>query len=598
MLKKKTKEVAPRYDLYVSLSLLMLTLVVYFQVHNFDFVNFDDRETIIGNTHIRDGITLAGLSWAFTSAYAANWFPVTWISHMLDFQLFGLDSGWHHLTNVAIHLASTALLFAALKRMTQKLWESAFVSFVFALHPLHVESVAWVTERKDVLSAFFWILTIWLYLDYVDRPGPRRYLLAMGAFCLGLMSKQMLVTLPFALLLLDYWPLKRVRRGDWQAEPPAPPRQGTQSQSGGTGAFACQTSPSTTSIGRLMVEKIPFLALSAAVSLVTYKVQHAAGAVTALDSIPLATRAGNAVISYVAYLAQFFWPSGLAVFYPYPPAIPLWQIVVSSLILVAVSALALLRPYLAVGWFWYLGTLMPVIGLVQVGLQARADRYTYIPMIGISITLAWGVSELTERWPKARFPLQVIAVSVCLAWTALTWAQIQYWQNSVTLFTHAIASTQNNFIAHSNLGVVLAEQGKTKDALRNLYESVEENPNHNDARNNLGALLGELGRSGEAAEQFQQAIRIWPNDAHAHNNLGNTLVARQKFAEAALEFRTALKLTPDFALAHFGLAGALLNLGQTDEAIAHFEEALRLDPSLAPARDGLKKALSLKQASQ
>lgn len=562
MLKKKNKGVAPRYDLYVILSLLALTLAVYFQVHNFDFVNFDDRETIIGNTHIRDGITLAGLSWAFTSAYAANWFPVTWISHMLDFQLFGLDSGWHHLTNLTIHLASTALLFATIKRMSQKLWESAFVSFVFALHPLHVESVAWVTERKDVLSAFFWILTIWLYLDYVDRPGPRRYLLALGAFCLGLMSKQMVVTLPFALLLLDYWPLHRPKSA------------------------------------RLVVEKIPFLALSAAVSLVTYKVQHAAGAVTALDSIPLATRAENAVISYVAYLAQFFWPSGLAVFYPYPPAIPVWHIAVSALILVAVSALALLRPYLTVGWLWYLGTLVPVIGLVQVGLQARADRYTYIPMIGVAIMLAWGVAEIMGRWPRAKFPLQVIAVSVCLAWTALTWTQIQYWRNSVTLFTHAIASTQNNFIAHSNLGVVLAEQGKTKDALRNLYESVEENPNHNDARNSLGALLGELGRSGEAAEQFQQAIRIWPNDAHGHNNLGNTLVARQKFAEAAVEFRTALKLTPDFALAHFGLGGALLNLGQTDEAIAHFEEALRLDPSLAPAREGLKKALSLKQASQ
>ena len=531
--------------------------MVYFQVHNFDFVNFDDRETIIGNTHIRDGITLAGLAWAFTSAYAANWFPVTWISHMVDFQLFGLDSGWHHLTNLAIHLASTALLFALLQRMTKRLWESAFVSFVFALHPLHVESVAWVTERKDVLSAFFWILTIWLYLDYLDRPGPRRYLLALGAFCLGLMSKQMLVTLPFVLLLLDYWPLARP--------------------------------------GIALVEKAPYFTLSAVVSLVTYKVQHAAGAVTALDSIPIATRAENAVISYVAYLAQFFWPSGLAVFYPYPPVLPVWQIVGSALILVAISALVLLRPYLAVGWLWYLGTLVPVIGLVQVGLQARADRYTYIPMIGISMMLAWGASEIMARWPRVRFPLQVVAVSVCLAWVALTWTQIQYWQNSVTLFEHTIVSTENNFIAHSNLGVVLAERGKTQDALRNLFASVEENPNHNDARNNLGALLGELGRTDEAAEQFAQAIRISPNDAHAHNNLGNTLVARQRFAEAANEFRTALQLLPDFALAHFGLAGALLNLGQTDEAIAHFEEALRLDPSLAPARDGLKKALSLKQ---
>jgi tetratricopeptide (TPR) repeat protein len=482
---------------------------------------------------------------------------------MIDFQLFGFDSGWFHLTNVMIHLASTLLLFALMRRMTGRLWESAFVSFVFALHPLHVESVAWVTERKDVLSAFFWILTIWLYLDYVDRPGPRRYLLALGAFCLGLMSKQMLVTLPFVLLLLDYWPLKRSQ-----------------------------------TVAQLVVEKTPYLALSAAVSLVTFKVQHAAGAVTALDSIPLATRAGNAVISYVAYLGQFFWPSGLAVFYPYPPVLPVWQIVGSAVILVAITALALLRPYLAVGWFWYLGTLVPVIGLVQVGLQARADRYTYIPMIGISIMLAWGGSELITRWPRARLPLQVAGVSICLAWVAITWAQVQYWRNSVTLFDHAIASTQNNFIAHSNLGVVLAEQGKTQDALRHLFASVEENPNYGDARLSLGALLGELGRTDEAGEQFSQAIRIWPNDAQAHNNLGNTLAVKQKFPEAANEFRTALRLLPDFALAHFGLAGALLNLGQTDEAIAQFSEALRLDPSLTPAREGLNKALSLKQAQR
>jgi Tfp pilus assembly protein PilF len=559
--KKKSKELAPRYDLYVSLSLLALTLMVYFQVHNFDFVNFDDRETIIGNTHIRDGITLAGLAWAFTSAYAANWFPVTWISHMLDFQMFGLDSGWHHLTNVMIHLASTALLFALLKRMTQRLWESAFVSFVFALHPLHVESVAWVSERKDVLSAFFWILTIWLYADYVEKPGLRRYLPALGAFCLGLMSKQMLVTLPFVLLLLDYWPLKRSKT--WMP---------------------------------LLIEKTPFLAISALLSVVTFKVQRSAGAVTALDFIPLATRAENAVISYVTYIVQFFWPSGLAVFYPYPPVLPVWQIAGSAAILVAISALSLLRPYLAVGWLWYLGTLVPVIGLIQVGLQARADRYTYIPMIGISIMLAWGAAEIMARWPRVKFPLQVAAVSICLAWTALTWTQVQYWQNSVTLFDHAIASTKDNFLAHSNLGVVLAEQGKTQDALRHLFASVEENPNYNDSRNNLGALLGRLGRTDEAAEQFAQAIRIWPNDAHAHNNLGNTLVARQKFVEGANEFQTALRLVPDFAMAHFGLGGALLNLGQTDEAIAQFSEALRLDPNLAPARDGLKKALSLKEA--
>ena len=548
--------------LYLSLSLLALTVIVYFQVHDFEFVNFDDRETILGNTHIQNGLTLAGLGWAFTTAYAANWFPVTWISHMIDVQLFGLDSGWHHLTNLAIHAASTLLLFALMRRMTGKLWESAFVSFVFALHPLHVESVAWVSERKDVLSAFFWFLTTWLYVDYVDRPNLRRYLLALGAFCLGLMSKQMLVTLPFVLLLLDYWPLKRSK---------------------------------TTLISRLVMEKVPYLTLSVAASVIVFKVQHSAGAVLSVDSIPLLTRAANALISYTEYLGTFFLPLKLAAFYPYPPSRPAWQIAASALILAIVSAVAIRRPYLTVGWLWYLGTLVPVIGLVQVGEQARADRYTYIPLIGISIMLAWGAAELIERHPEMRVPVRVLSTAFCAGWLVISWTQIQYWRNSITLFEHAIASTENNYIAHLNLGAVLAEQGHTKEALRHLYASVEEKPDHNDGHDTLGAVLGQMGRTDEAAEQFQTAIRLQPNDSEAHCNLGNVLVAQRKFADAAGEFRTALRIYPDFVTAHFGLGGALLNQGQTDDAIAQFTEALRLDPNMAAARDGLKQALALKK---
>ncbi len=534
--------------IYVSLTLAALTFLVYFQVHDFEFVNFDDRETILQNAHIQNGITLAALGWAFTTAYAANWFPLTWISHMLDVQLFGLDSGWHHLTNVIIHIASVLLLFALLRRMTGKLWESAFVAFVFALHPLHVESVAWVSERKDVLSAFFWILTTWLYLDYVDQPKPWRYLLALAAFCLGLMSKPMLVTLPFTLLLLDYWPLKRAK---------------------------------TT---KLLVEKVPFLLLSLVLSIIAFKVQHLSGAVISADYIPFTTRIANALVSYIAYLGTFFWPSGLAVFYPYPPNFPAWRIAGAVAILVAISALAIRRPYLTVGWLWYLGTLVPVIGLVQVGEQARADRYTYIPMIGISIMLAWGVAEIIPR--RAPF----IAAAFCLAWLAVTWTQIQYWRNSVTLFEHAIASTNNNFIAHLNLGVVLAEQGHTQEALRHLYASVEEKPDHNDGHDTLGAVLGQMGHTQEAAEQFQTAIRIQPNDSEAHCNLGNVRLAQRDFTGAASEFRTALQIYPNFPTAHFGLGAALLNLGRKDEAIAQFQEALRLDPNLSPARDALKQA--------
>ena len=545
--------------LYVSLALLFLVLIAYGQVHTFDLVNFDDRETILNNPHIQNGVTIEGLKWAFTSAYAANWFPVTWISHMLDFELFNLDSGKFHLVNVLIHAASTLLLFALLRKITRKMWESAFVSFVFALHPLHVESVAWVSERKDVLSAFFWILTMWLYVDYVRQPKIGRYLLALAAFCLGLMSKQVLVTLPFVLLLIDYWPLERLKN---------------------------------TKIAHLLIEKIPYFALTVAASLITYKVQHQAGSILP-STIPFATRAANAIVSYVAYLIQFFWPSGLSVFYPYPANFPAWQVAGAAVILIAISALALRRKYLAVGWFWYLGTLVPVIGLVQVGFQARADRYTYIPMIGISIMLAWGVAEIM---PKARLTLQAAAVAVCLVWVAITYTQVAYWQNSVTLFEHAIASTENNFIAHLYLGTVLAEQGKNNDALANLQASVEEKPDFFDAHDSLGAVLGRLGRNDEAAAQFEQALRLQPNDSEAHCNLGNVLLAQGKLADAAREFGDALRAQPNFATARFGLGAVLINQSRFDDAIAQFNEALRLDPTLAPARDGLNKALALKRA--
>jgi Tfp pilus assembly protein PilF len=544
---------------YLGFALVLLTLLVYIQVYNFEFVNFDDRETILQNVHIRDGITLAGLGWAVTSAYAANWFPVTWISHMLDVQLFGFDSGWHHLVNLMIHAASALLLFALMRRMTGRLWESAFVSFVFALHPLHVESVAWVSERKDVLSAFFWFLTIWLYSDYVDRPGWKRYLLVLGSFLLGLMSKQMLVTLPFVLILLDYWPLNRRKL-------------------------------------HFLRDKVPLFAITAVVSVITFKVQHAAGAVLSTDYVPLSTRAANALIAYVAYLEQFFWPANLAVFYPYPASFPAWQVGGAAVILVTISGVALLRPYLAVGWFWYLGTLVPVIGLVQVGMQERADRYTYIPMVGISIMLAWGVAEIMARWPKTQSMLKYVSASFCAILVAVTWVQISYWKNSNTLFEHALASTDNNFIAHLNLGVVQAEQGRTKDALRNLYAAVEEKPEHADAHDTLGALLGQLGQTKEAAEQFQKALQIQPRDSEAHCNLGNVLLAQGKFPEAASEFQIALQIQPDFATARFGLGAALLNLRQFDASIAQFQEALRLDPGMAPARNALQKALSLRQA--
>ena len=541
---------------YVSLSLFILTLMVYSQVHNYPFISFDDNQGLLGNPQVRYGFSWSGIAWAFTSAFASNWFPLTWLSHMLDFQLFGADAGWHHLTNVLIHSLSTVLLFALMRRMTGRLWESGFVAFVFALHPLHVESVAWVSERKDVLFAFFWFLTTWLYLDFVEQRTARRYLLMMLAFCLGLMSKQMIVTLPFTLLLLDAWPLKRT---SWKT---------------------------------LVIEKVPLVALSFAASAVAFLAQKRGGAVRSLDVIPLASRAANAAMAYVLYLANFVWPVNLAFFYPYPTRMAAWEVSLAVLAIAAVSALALLayraRPYLAVGWFWYLGTLAPVIGLIQVGHQARADRYTYVPLIGISIMVSWACAELNKSLVK------FLAIAACVVWTAMTFVQISYWKDSAALYTHAIAVTDRNYLAHLNLGVDLAAQGDNQKALRELYTSIEENPDQAHARNSLGGVLYNVGRKDEAIEQFVQAIRLEPQDAEPHSNLGNALVDAGKPDEAILELNAALRLNPGMANAYFGLGRALVAEKRSQEAITCFSEALRINPSFAQAREQLR-ALGVNQ---
>lgn len=545
---KKSNGAAHHYDLYVSLSLLILILLVYSQVHNFAFLELDDVEAIPGNAQVRDGFTWGGILWAFTTGYAANWFPVTWLSHMLDCQLFRLDAGWHHLTNVLIHAVNSVFLFALVKRMTGRLWESAFVAFVFALHPLHVESVAWISERKDVLFAFFWFLTTWLYLDFVEQRTIRRYLLTVAAFCLGLMSKQMIVTLPFALLLLDLWPLKR------------------------------------TGVRALLLEKVPLVALAIAASVITILVQKHGGAVQSLQEIPFSARAGNALVSYIAYLANFVWPVGLAAFYTYPFHLPVWKVASAALLLVGISVAVLAawrkRPYLAVGWFWYLGTLAPVIGLIQVGYQSRADRYTYVPLIGISMMIAFA-------WRSAKKFAPAVATVVCSFWLLMTWIQVGYWQDGVTLERHSIAVDDRNYRAHEGLGVELAKRGDYQNALRELYTSVEENPDQAHARNTLGAILFHLGRKEEAIEQYRRGIQIDPQGAQLHMNLGNTLADVGRTDDAIRELNTAVRLKPGMAAAYFGLGRVLVMQNRQPEAIRCFQEVLRLDPGYPQAREQL-----------
>lgn len=542
--------------LYIFLS--ALTLLVYSQVHNYQFLTFDDTQNLLNNPQVRDGFSWSGIGWAFTSAYASNWFPLTWLSHMLDFQLFGMDAGWHHLTNVLIHTASSLFLFALLRRMTGRTWESVFVAFVFALHPLHVESVAWISERKDVLFAFFWFLTTWLYLDFVERKTLGRYALVILAFSLGLMSKQMIVTLPFVLLLIDAWPLKRT---GWRM---------------------------------LALEKVPFAALAIAASVITVIAQRKGGAVQSLHAIPLAARATNALMAYIIYIANFVWPTGLAFFYPYPSRWPWGEVMFAAIALTAMSIFVAIafrrRPYLAIGWFWYLGTLAPVIGLIQVGHQSRADRYTYVPLIGISIMVAWAAAEVFEKWPRAKNALAGIAIVVCSGWLWITWAQIQYWRDSSSLYRRAIAVTDANYLAHMNLGVDLVAAGQYQEGMRELYTSLEENQDLPHGRNSLGVALYMLGRKEEAIEEFTKSIRLLPTDAEPHSNLGNALMDSGNLDGAVREFHTALQIAPELSNAYYGLGCVLVKQNRPNEAIPYLLEALRINPNFTQAREQLEAA--------
>jgi hypothetical protein len=418
------------------------------------FISFDNSNVFIIN-NVQAGVTPESITWAFTATRASNWHPLTWLSHILDFQLFGLNAGWHHLINVLFHIANTLLLFFVLRGMTGALWRSGFVAALFALHPLHVESVAWVSERKDVLSTFFWILTMWGYAGYVRRPGIKRYLLVLLLFALGLMAKPMLVTLPFVLLLLDYWPLGRLQPGS--------SLNGSRSEQRSLGL-------------KLILEKIPLFFLSAGSSVATFMVQKSGGAVASLDSMPLSARVANALVSYVSYLGKMFWPYHLAVPYPLRAELPGWHVAGSSALLLAITLLALRavrrRPYLAVGWLWYLGTLVPVIGLVHIGSQAMADRYTYVPLVGIFVVIAWGISELAAGWRYRKIGLTALGSVVLAILMVTSWHQVGYWKSSVTLLERSISVNPNNPVASMNLGHALIAGGKLEQGIDQFSEAL------------------------------------------------------------------------------------------------------------------------------
>jgi tetratricopeptide (TPR) repeat protein len=582
----------PGLDFWISFGLLVAVLAIYGQVRSHAFVSFDDPIYVTENPQVRSGLTWSGLVWAFTTFHDSNWFPLTWLSHMLDCQLFGLDSGWHHLTNVGLHALSTLVLFVVLRRMTGARWRSGMVALLLAVHPLHVESVAWVAERKDVLSTLFWMLTLWAYTNYAARPGRVRYVLTLFLFCLGLMAKPMLVTLPVVLLLLDLWPLHR---------------------------------------GVRILEKLPFFAASLASSIVAYIAHQKGGAVASFEIVPLATRCENALISYVVYVLQSFWPSHLAVFYPFSLQSIVEPAIFAGIALCAVTVLVVLafprRPYLAVGWFWYVVTLAPVIGLIQTGSQSRADRYTYIPMIGLSLALLWEIAERLQPWPRFRVALAAAVTAACMT---LTWLQVQYWRDDISLYRHAIAVVPDNYLAYFNLASALDAQGKTDEAIAQLRAAVRVRPNYAPARAELGQLLarqehpdealselqtavrlrpddsvahfrlgsvlGTLGRTGDAAAEFSQAVRLQPENADAHYNLGIALAQEDRVQEAAGEFEATVRLRPDDVNARFNLGISLARLGKLDDAIVQFSEAVRLKPDFADAHRALEQAISLRQS--
>jgi tetratricopeptide (TPR) repeat protein len=556
-----------RHLLWIFPALIVINLFIYAQAGRYQFTHWDDPAYVSKNAEVSRGLTWEGVRWAFTASQEANWHPLTWLSHMLDVQLFGMASGPHHLVGVFFHIANTLLLFWILFRMTAAIGQSAFVAGLFAAHPLHVESVAWIAERKDVLSAFFFFLTIWAYIAYVRKPASRRYVLIALLFALALMAKPMAVTLPLILLLLDIWPLGRchVGPGQWPV---------------------CL---------RLIREKAPLIVLSIASSAVTLWAQLQGGAVVKVDAYSLSSRAANALASYLAYLGHMFWPAGLSAFYPYSSVHALWALgCFLALACVTIVAIRFARhPYFLVGWLWYLGMLLPVIGLIQVGAQARADRYTYLPLIGIFVVIAWGIPKILNRLQRSEIPLAIIAGLLVCASAAVARNQVRCWENGVVLWEHALKAFPNSHFVHLNAGYELNERGEVAKAVQHYTEALRINPNFAEAHNALGVALIKQGRKDEAFDHFSQAVRIKPNYAEARNNLGVKMAELGKTDEAISNLTAASTMNPQDAQVQFDLGLALVKQGKSDEAIPYLSKALQLDPNFVVARDWMGNALSL-----
>jgi len=553
--RKRQADVSRAPEILTCLMLGVAILAVYSQTFGYGFVSFDDGTYVFRNQMIQRGLSIQGLAWACTTFYASNWHPLTWITYMLDTGMFGINPGEMHAVNIFLHLGSSILLFLAMERMTKQRWRSALVAAIFALHPLHVESVAWIAERKDVLSTFFQLLTLWLYVRYTEDSKPARYALMLAAFALSLLSKPMAVTLPFVLILLDLWPLRR--------RPP-------------------------------IWEKGPLFAMSAAASVLTLLAQRSTGTVVSLTKLPFADRLADAAIDYLRYIEKAFWPTNLALLYPIEKATPM-AVSAALLILTAITIAAVRnfrsRPYVLVGWLWFLGMLVPVIGLVQVGFQSIADRYTYIPLVGLSMALIWTVSDFAASRPRLRQPAAIAAVLVLLILATGAYRQTQYWKDSITLYEHTLAVTRGNYVIHNNLGIELQGAGRLDEATAQFRQAVADAPEYKEALNSLGAILEYKGNKIDAIALHRRAIAADPTYANARFNLGHELFQTGQTDEAFVELTKALRLEPDSARGHAYMGAVLIARGNLDEARQHLQTSLRHAPENADAQNNLCSVL-------
>ena len=578
-----------RLAFLICIVLVLATCLIYAQVAGFQFLNYDDGLYVTANSHVASGLNRSSVRWAMTGVVNDNWQPMVWLSYMLDSQLWGLNAGAFHITNLLLHIANTLLMMILLYKMTGSLWKSAFVTAIFALHPLHVESVAWVSERKDVLSTLFWLLTMLAYVGYVKKPGVCRYLLVVIVFALGLTAKPMLITLPIILLLLDYWPLGRLRMGGSQPGAARPLRF-------------------------LIVEKLPLVALSIGTGVIALLTREMSEIGQQFCDVTIGMRAANSIYSLIVYLRKMILPYDLIPFYTHPGAsLPSWQVIGSAVLVVAITWCSLRSrkyPYLTVGWLWYLISLLPVIELVQVGMHARADRYTYVPMTGIAIMIAWGVPDVISRMQKqnskesadkagqANKMVGIVAVAVIAAFAACSYQQISYWRDSMSLFNYTVNTDPNNYVGHNNLGVALMSQSKDEAALKQFRKAVKIEPRCLRAQRNLCNQLYITGHTDDAIDQIHKMLELYPHEERGYLMLGMIYLRQSKLDLAEKYIEQALYENPNDAKAHQGLGVLLLKKGKIDEAIAQISIAAKLSPRDPAIQDKLKYARSLKAETQ